>query len=649
MRLKIILAWALLCCLGACSFKSEDQFRQRLVPNGTSSDLKIDPNEDSDGDGIFNKDEVSRGTDPFVADVPVLETRFIQNFKIDVNYNHVNDNKVQSFVIQSKIKDTDSSFKYRVGKMFGVEKALNLSAKEGRFSGHSYGEIRNEDFSWVKYPSLDPLAFHSDVIKFRPVFDREKIENVSINLVFDSSVKLVGTRFKEIKDLSLSFYYHDFEKDSYVLLKNVLINRIFQRGVNETFTVVIENVPLSFLKETYLKHGEFLVSEVENYFIPELDRDYKTLIAGVRAKTIPVMLSTPTEEKVFYVTVGKGISFIEVLSRIFSENFAVENNALKRVGQYENNLGTHEHLIDIKDKDKRGNWFVLTNKFKEHFLDHLYTPEDHITLAYITGNVLASQPNSEQTFYGASVLSVPNNETVALLGKISPNSKVEIAIKGLNRFGHEPISTVFNENRTVGGGCHNCSSVSYSCKWIGNKLSAFSRNFDLNINFNEEWSNIFLVINEEKFKLSQLITEKKAIVRNLDFSFLITIEDVSKIKPLKESENNHLSLALYSTQSKTHQGIKLISQEGSSDLNWCSGGVGAGSLSTVALANSEYGGEISTGSLDFQVLLAMIENCRRYPTNTGAASYLFLKLKDDLDYDQNFSLAINSKITNYYN
>ena len=649
MKLKIILAWALLCFLGACSFKSEDQSRQRFVPEGTVSDLKIDPNEDSDGDGILNKDEIAKGTDPFIAEVPDLETKFIQNFKMDVSFNLLNDNKEQRFSIQSKIKDTDSSFKYRVGRLYGVDKALNLSAKEGRFSGHTYSEIKNEDFSWVKYPTLDPLAFNSDIIKFKPYFEAENIENISINLVFDSSVKLIGSRFKEIKDLSLNFYYHDFEKETYVLLKNVLINRTFQRGVNEKFTVEIENVPTSFLRETYLKHGEFLISEVDNYFIPEIGRDYKTLMAGIRAKTIAIMLSTPSEEKIFYVAAGKGLSFIEVLNKVFTKNFVVENNQLKRIGQYENKLGTHDHLIELKDKDKLGNWFVLTNKIKEHFLDHLFTPEDHITLSYIPGNVLASQPDNEQTFYSASVASVPSNETVVSLGKISPNSKVEITIKGLNRFGHEPVSTAINENRTVGGGCRNCSSVSYTCKWIANKSSAFTRNFNLNINYNEEWDNVFLVINEEKFKLSQLITEKKAIVRNLDFSFLITIEDISKIKQIKESEYNHLFLALNSTQSKSHQGLKLISQEGSSDLNWCSGGGGVGALSTVALANSEYGGEVSTGSLDYQVLLGMFENCRRYPANTGASSYLSLKLKDDLEYDQNFSLAINSKITNFYN
>lgn len=269
---------------------------------------------------------------------------------------------------------------------------MQFAAKEGRFSGHSYGTIKNEDFSWVKYPNLDPLMLHSDIIKFRPILDGEdpatssKFENYSVKISLEATVKLTGMRFKEIKDLSVNFYFHDFEKDSYVLLKNVLINRTFQRNINENFSVEIENVPVGFLRDSYLNHGEFLISEIDNYFIPELDKDYKTLMASVKAKTVPVLLTTPSEDTVYYVaTSTRGISFLDVLNRVFVKNYEVESNNLKRIGQYENNLGSFEHLIDVKDKDKLGKWFVLTNKFKEHFMDHLYQSSDHVTLSYVTG------------------------------------------------------------------------------------------------------------------------------------------------------------------------------------------------------------------------------------------------------------------------
>lgn len=655
MMLKL-LAWVLPCLLlttlASCSFTSDEKLTPKSI-SGTN-ELRIDPKTDSDGDGVTDLEEIEKGSDSIIADVPVLDSNFFQNFAINVDYNRVSDNKPLSLSISTKIKDTDPSFKYRVGRLFGVDNSMQFAAKEGRFSGHSYGTIKNEDFSWVKYPTLDPLMLHSDIIKFRPIIDGEdpatssKFENYTVKISLEATVKLTGVRFKEIKDLSVNFYFHDFEKDSYVLLKNILINRTFQRNINENFSVEIENVPVGFLRDSYLKHGEFLISEIDNYFIPELDKDYKTLMAKVSAMTVPVLLTTPSEDTVYYVaTSARGISFLDVLNRVFVKNYEVESNNLKRIGQYENNLGSFEHLIDVKDKDKLGKWFVLTNKFKEHFMDHLYQSTDHLTLSYITGKNLSAQPETVQATYASKLSTETYNETVTPLGVVSPNSKIEIQIKGLNRFGHEVIATPFSGTYHFGGG-GNSTALDYSCAWVGNKRSEYTRNFDLTINYNEEWDKTFLIINEERFKLSTLISEKKVTVRNLAFSFLISIDDILKIKAIKQSDENNISLVMFSSLEKKHQGIKLVSQGGNHNSPWCSWSY-PGALSTLVLANGQFGGEISKGSLDASVVEREIVNTHMYPSNSGAASILTLKLMDDIDYEQNYSLAVSSKITNYFN
>jgi hypothetical protein len=640
----------LMLVLSACSFQHPGDGAKSSTVNGIADlGIKADPSYDSNGDGIPDVVKAQRGLDPFIAGIPVVSSNFFQNFTIIVDYNKVNDSKPQSLTISTKIKDTDPSFSYRVGKLFGVDNSKIYAAKEGRFSGHAYGIVKNEDFTWVKYPTLDPLMLHSDIIKFRTIIDGAdpvtsfKFENYSVKISLDSTVKLVGVRFKEIKDLSVNFYYHDYEKDSYVLLKNILINRTFQRNINENFSVEIENVPVEFLRDSYLKHGEFLVSEIDNYFIPELGKDYKTLMNSVKTKTIPVLLTTPSEDTVFYVAASGGISFLEILNRIFVKNFEVKNNTLTRIGQYENNLGSFEYLTEIKDKDKLGKWFVLTNQFKDHYLDHQYLPNDHITLSYLTGNELATQPESVQVSYSPKVATETYNETVTPIGVVSPNSKIEIQIKGINRFGHEAVSIPYNDSYS--NSCNNCTHLQYSCNWIGNKRVEFLRDFDLNINYNLEWEKIFLVINEERFKLSTLIADKKVIIRNLDFSFQITIDDISKIKALKQAAENNISLVMLSTLEKKHQGIKLISQGGDQRYPWC----GVRNPSTVSLANQYYEGEISNGSQDAAAIKSLIRDMQRFPSNTGSADYLKLKMMDDIDYEQNYSLAISSRVINFFN
>lgn len=633
--------------------QEKEQEKGKSTDAVTKLDSKKDPLLDRDGDGVIDSVEIERGSDPLIADVPIISSNFIQNFEVEVKYNKVNDKTPLSLLISTKVKDTDSSFRYNVGKLFGIDNSAYFAAKEGRFSGHSYGEIKNEDFTWVKYPTLDPLMLHSDIIKFRPIIDGEdsvsgsKFENHKIKITLDSTVKLTGVRFKEIKNLSINFYYHDFSSNSYELLKNVIINRTFQRNINESFTVEIENVPLNFLKDSYFKHGEFLVSEIDNYYIPELDKDYKSLMASVKVKTLPVLMTTPSGDSIYYVaTTNTGISFLDILNMVFVKNFTVENNILKKIGQYENNIGEFEYLKDIREKDKLGKWFVLTNKFKEHFMDHFYISSDHVTLSYITGKNLATQAESVQVSYNSKKSTETYNETVISLGSISPNSKVEIQLKGINRFGHEPIITPFNGDYHYGGG--NGGTLSYSCSWIGYKRSEFLRDLNLSINYNEEWEKIFLVINEERYKLSTLISEKKVTIRNIDLSFQVSIDDISKIKLIKQGDDNKLSLSMTPTVEVNHQGIVLVSQRGNQNSPWCDAGH-PGALSTFNLAVDNYSNEISKSTLNAKSWAEDIEHYKKYPNDTGAAKVLSLKLMDDIDYEKNYSIAVSSKIINYFN
>ena len=92
MKLKIILASALLCLFSACSFKSDNGGGDGgggMI--ATTNELKIDPNADSDGDSVLDGEELNKGRNPFVAELPDLKVRFLQNYKIEVCCPSTND------------------------------------------------------------------------------------------------------------------------------------------------------------------------------------------------------------------------------------------------------------------------------------------------------------------------------------------------------------------------------------------------------------------------------------------------------------------------------------------------------------------------------------------------------------------------------
>jgi len=158
MKLKLFLAWIPLFLFGACAFKSEEN-KPASNQVATATELKVDPNNDTDGDGVKDGEEISRGSNPFVADLPELKVKFLQNYKIEVFYHPKNGDSVKdqkSFVIDTNIKDTNPDFKFRVGDVFARENALKKAASFARYPNNTKGVIEDRDFSWVKYPDIDP-------------------------------------------------------------------------------------------------------------------------------------------------------------------------------------------------------------------------------------------------------------------------------------------------------------------------------------------------------------------------------------------------------------------------------------------------------------------------------------------------------------
>lgn len=621
----------------SCAFKSGDQSGGSGSEIATTSGLKIDPNSDSDGDGTKDGDEVVRGSNPFVADLPDLKVRFLQNYKIEIFY-HIkgNESDQKSVVINTNVKDTNPDFKFRVGNVFARLHANKTAASIGRFSSHNSGAIEDHDLSWVSYPELDPKFFNNISLQYRDLFnDPNVIDDIKITLT--NQVKLNESPiFREIKDLSLNFYFLNHETENYELLSNVKVDRHFQTGIFETFDVVIDHAPIGLIKESFFKHGEFIISEVDDYFIPSLETNFKALISGIKAKTIPVLYETPLDEKVYYVASGSnGVRFQGILKVVFDKNFEVKEESLNKIGQFSNNLTDFNHLKEIKDKDKLGKWFVMTSEFKENYLDHLYKPSDRIVLSFITGSDLSNQENEKIYSY---VKNVDGNksESIIPLGNISPNSSIEFTVKPIDRFGRTVTHTrevIDHPTQSCG---KNCISVAQKCVWEINQFVDYNEPFSIASDLSNEGQKLDLVINEESFKLSDLLKDKKIILSKLNEFLQIEIPDISKIKDIKEFEENQLSLKVKSSIFNDFFGVKLT------DVGGAWQGFG-GCMFTTPMVAEKFKTQVSseTRNLDETLYWANLANQRGWP-------YKIIKM-DSGNYYQEISIGVSSSITNFYN
>ena len=622
----------------SCSFKSGDQSGGSDGGDATTSQLKVDPNGDSDGDGVKDLDEISLGRNPFVAELPELKVRFLQNYKIEVTYHQKDYDPIKDqkkFIIDTNIKDTNADFKFRVGNVFARNHALKTAASFGRFSSHTSGNFEEHDLSWVSYPELDPKFFHSQAIKYRDVFNESNVID-DIKITLSNQARLTESPFfKEIKNLKLNFYFLNHETENYEILSSTIVDRHFQSGIYESFDVEIDHAPVALLKESFFKRGEFIISEVENFEIPSISSDYKTLLLPIKAKSIPVLYETPLEEKIFYVASEKGLSFQNVLKAVFDKNYEVKDDSLLKIGQFQNNLPDFTHLKEVQDKDKLGKWFVMTNDFKENYLDHIYKPTDRIVFSYITGSDLSDQ--SQESIYSyVSKIDGNKSESVLALGNISPNSKVEFTLHPISRFGRSLNKHQEVFNRTGGSCGNNCIQFPVNCTWEINEFNDYNESFLFLPDLSAEGDKLDLIINGEVFKLSSLLKDKKLLLNKTDSGIHITINDISKIKEIKDFEENQLSLKVRSFVGNDFFGVKLT------DVGGYWQGMGGCPFNTPAVAEK------------FKTLLsAESRNADEVIWWAGQANshgwpYKLSKV-DSGTYYQEISIGVSSSIENYYN
>lgn len=632
--LRNILAGGALFFFGACSF-TKDQNELLRDETNRFSEIKVQENYDSDGDGVNDLDEEQKGRNPFIAEIPNLKIRFLQGYKISFSYKKENEEE-NHFEMIVNLKDSDADYRFRVGKSFARNYAYKTAASFGKYSSHFSGNIKENDFTWISYPEVDSKDYHQKAMEFRSIIDSGyQVENLTITLTNSARLE-ESINYKSIKNLNLNFYYFNHESDNYDLVKSTIVDRHFQSGIYESFDVVIENAPLNLIKESFFKRGEFLISEVSDYEISDLNMSYKELLNSVKAKSLPVLYQTPLEDRLFYVATSKsGIGFHNVLRILFDRSYKIENDVLVKIGQFENNLSSFVNLKEVKDKNKLGKWFVMTNELKSTYLDQKYLNSDFIVIAYLTGTELANQLNEKIYSYRKEV-HPDKNELVISLGNVSPNSKISFYLKPVAKYGRT-VNKIIENWKEAGGSCGtNCIKYPINCTWEINQFNDYNEIFKFRTDLTQEAEQIDLIINGESFVLKELLKVQKVLVSQLEEGMHFTINDINLIKHINDYEENQLSLRVKAIIGNDFFGVKLTEKGGM----WT--GVGGCPFTTPMVAE-KFKTQISKETDEIGEISWLITDLakRNYP-------YRF-ELLDSGPFYQEFSFGVSSTIENLYN
>lgn len=616
-----------------CSFKSPGKKKKTISRLNAEGTVVTNPANDSDGDKITDGVEIERGTDPFVADLPKLQVRFFQNYEIGYSsFTSSEDEDGSSSsassrgFISSHTNGNSPDFRYRVGDVMLRDLSFASAASIGRFESHSWGVVNRQDLSWVKFPQVDPATYHVGALELRHHFKAGTVIDEA-TVKFENTVKLLSnSTYKEIRNLKLAFRYYDYENESYALLHEQVIERTFTAGTAESIKIELDNVPRKLIEDNYLRKGEFILSEVVDYEIPELNTTYQTLMNSVKAKSLPVLVTTPLETSTYWVGLPGGTaSFQQILARIYDSNFTIEENALKKIDQFENNLPSYTYLTEVKDKDKKGKWFVFTERLQRHYLEHRYTTRDVISLSYVTGKDLASQV--DEKIYNYLEKATGNDDFVTYpLGNVSPNSEISIQIEAGLQWGDKLTSFTeeFHSSRGSGGGG---LSNDTHCFWEVNKFEERFDPFKLNKDFTGELSQLSLVINTGEFPLKKLVEDQLVTATWIDNSLNISTRNVSAIKEISSAEENTIGLKVATYTGETFNGIKLVNMTGR-QYYYCP-------RHTLAFA--------------YQSGLPVSNESFKFTEWRVQGRWDVLTVGERKTYKQPFSLQVSSSISNFHN
>ena len=618
----------------ACSFKSPDEKKKG---EAITQYEEIKPEDlakmDTDGDKINDLDEKERGLNPFVADIPELKVRFLQNYSIKVNW-HVrtpdgvdHPESAWDFKIDTRVGRNDPDFQYRVGEILVRNKAFSEAARIGKFSSHSWGEIKESDLTRVTYPDIDTRFAGKNALMTGKYFDSDAVVIDTVSVEVENSVRLLpSSAYSSVKNLELNFYYYNYESESYELLATKVVDRHFNRDVNETFSVTLENVPVDLVSQNYLKRGEFIISEVKDFEIPEMGSKYSELMKSVKNKTIQMVVNTPLETRALFVAPFKNKNrFTDLLESVYPKQFKIEEDELKKVGQFENNLSDYTHLKEVRGEDKKGKWFIFTDRITRTYLDHEFQPEEVMVLSYMTGKELAQQSAEKVNALRYSVSGNDDYE-VYPLGNVSPNSVVDFQLSSGKRTG-EGVDK--KEDHPVSGGdCgSNCHVWQYTCHFQFNIFKKMNEGYEFKKDLSEELSRLSLIINEDEFNLKELVDQKKVEVFWVDKNPHFRINDISKIKEIFEAEENVISLKLNTLVETTFDGVNLISYSG----------------------REYYGCFNLVGGAAWTLKIPVYEGSKDFHQWKNMFNWNVLKIGKQRTYKQPSTLDLLSTVNNYHN
>ncbi len=508
-----------------------------------TEEIQATTDNDYDGDMIPNQQELSHGTDPLIADIPIISENIHEPVEIKILSSQ--DNQTPQIL--------NSNFEYTK-----VNTQSNLLSKIiKREIIHSLPDP-NQFIHTDKIPRNRSIIhrIEPDIIQpyLRTLYNENAIDIDDLDLRFRTKISMQKHKaFKRTSDLIYKFDILNENSRQITYLKAehlpISITPTSQNEDSDNAELSVEHfldsIDPNLIINNFINSSNPLLRTIDDFTIDYNDDfklpsiSYKKLINSIKKKTTTVHIATPDGTETFHMANRSQLTIEDILNKFFPDDFFIINGEINRIKDYRNSLFISESWQSFKDQQQEGQWFVLSNnkQIGKKKLATKFLPGDSVTLAYIDGATIS---NSFYQYKKRTIL-IPSTYEKDLehpIGKVSQGDRVTFIIRGLAKHG----TTAVTKSAML-----LLAPIHYiDCAYYVTTIENFSTPLQVQKNLGDIFfDGLSVKIGKRSYRLDEIIDPQDIKIFEQGNSIELSLTIDEKIIPISERQNIELIVHQY--------------------------------------------------------------------------------------------------------
>ena len=381
--------------LSSCSFKKKNDANTSQTKNQIESQTT---ESDSDGDGVTDADEITRGSDPFLADIPTFSGDFFEEMEVKLElYNKLNNGYVS---IDWKTIDGKTKFSWeeedRISASGGLYMETLLKSYAGNFN-FKKNNFKFYDYNEGIFSYSSPVFFEDSLFSISDKLLSLQRKGYEINraeATILSAFQINSKKYVSFRNPVFDIYYKSRNHEGLIFIESKRIDGTYSFNEENKVNIHFESFDSKIIDESLLSGGASFFLKLRDFTVYETNEDYSSILERVQISSVPVTIAYTSEDKksiveTLYVgTRGNPESLQSILIKAFKKDVLMTSTSIDQIRGLSNRSQSYEGT-GLNETIK---WYVGSSHIEDNVYSYLFKPNEGIGLAYISDKKVEKKP-----------------------------------------------------------------------------------------------------------------------------------------------------------------------------------------------------------------------------------------------------------------